>query len=189
MTNEYREPRGHVTLTSKHYDKSPVKPSFQHLPTGLTASKALRCRRRRRRHRHFHSAAAAVADAARASVTTRALARQCTLYVCASARATVRRPGDRDKTATGASERLPFDDRHLYRVLFITITSPVLLEEIVSAPNTRQCGTGPTDENVSRRREFSGVRNDCRVPRVSLHLRISCAIEYGSRGLGQRLNK
>jgi len=39
VTNEYREPRGHVTLTSKHYDKSPVKPSFQHLPTGLTASK------------------------------------------------------------------------------------------------------------------------------------------------------
>lgn len=52
VTNEYREPRGHVTLTSKHYDKSPVKPSFQHLPTGLTASKALR-----RRRRHFPSAA------------------------------------------------------------------------------------------------------------------------------------
>lgn len=52
VTNEYREPRGHVTLTSKHYDKSPVKPSFQHLPTGLTASKALR----RHRRRHFPSA-------------------------------------------------------------------------------------------------------------------------------------
>jgi len=56
VTNEYREPRGHVTLTSKHYDKSPVKPSFQHLPTGLTASKALRRRRRRRCCLHFPSA-------------------------------------------------------------------------------------------------------------------------------------
>jgi len=55
VTNEYREPRGHVTLTSKHYDKSPVKPSFQHLPTGLTASK--------------HSAADAAATSSLPSLT------------------------------------------------------------------------------------------------------------------------